>query len=422
MKEELRAALRYAGYVQGVGGERWIFRGSPMRILSLLSKLRRVLGWPMFALLVAGIGWGLYVWLPPEPRWVNPWSFDEARYSPDGTTVLVTRNQDSPEARLELWDVRSGAVVASYGNWTGHVWTDAVSPDFRWWAGVVGESEENKSQAPQLHIVDLTTGARREIGVVLDEGEVNFSGLKFSPNGSVLAFQSWSPSRPMEGPLRGHSLLFDVATGVPQGRLLDRSLRPAFTADSRYYLHDWLAGDEIELRAWDIEAQKPAPPLKPVGRIRSPSPNGRYVASVAEGLPGDRAMLWLWDVGAGTQQALGAERPYCIPSFSPDGRLLVVAPYSGRDPLEIWEVNTALRRRAFLRAVRKAYLRSRFKVFPAAHQGRGGHASSRGGRFGYRPITLGPPIAACGFAHRAHQRGRVIGRNRRYSRAAIRDH
>jgi len=64
---------------------------------------RRHLRWPLFVAALVGLGWGLYTWLPQEPRWTAAGVLDSARFSPDGTRVLTV---SSPDVRV--WDVASG--------------------------------------------------------------------------------------------------------------------------------------------------------------------------------------------------------------------------------------------------------------------------------------------------------------------------
>jgi hypothetical protein len=111
---------------------------------------RRVLGWSLFALLLAGLAWALCAGLVTGPRWTRPFPRPgEARFSPDGARVLVVAIGDRDDGpALQIWDVQTGEVLGKFGTWTGSTSIGATSADFHWWAGVV-----HADGAPRFNVV-----------------------------------------------------------------------------------------------------------------------------------------------------------------------------------------------------------------------------------------------------------------------------
>jgi hypothetical protein len=151
----------------------------PMRVVSFAWKRRRALSSGLVVLLLVLLGRLLHAWLPPEPRWVRPFPFDNAVFSPDGSRLLVSSRSKDNAAPLQLSDVESGHVVKSFGDWPGTIEAEAVSRDFQRWAGAIQSGNDDKQ--PQLRVIDLTTGAETTTTIALSAGEeVAAGGVAFS--------------------------------------------------------------------------------------------------------------------------------------------------------------------------------------------------------------------------------------------------
>jgi hypothetical protein len=210
-------------------------------------------------------------------------------------------------------------------------------------AGIIEPVDENASQS-HLHVIDLADGHELVVNLALDAGEeIAARSLRFSPDAHTIALQTWFPNRSIAHSVRGYAWLFDARSGDPRGRLpiAGASANPGFTADSAYFVHGKSAGDEVNLAAWDIAAQKSLPALKNAGALHTRSPTGKYVVAAQDLWDEHRAMMRLWDLRSGSAHALGNKRPPSTGWFSPDGRHVVIVPHDGKLPTEIWQVETA---------------------------------------------------------------------------------
>lgn len=298
------------------------------------------LRWGALTLAMLGPGWALHTWLPSTPRWVRPWTSKDVVFAPDSTRVLVSAFRGPV---VQIWDVESGNVQASYGEWARLVGPEAVSPDFRWWAGAVARKGED-DDTPRLYMIDLASGQERQGAIVLERGEeVAARGLTFAPNGGVFGLQTWFPERPLDERIRGHTFFYGASTGKPRGQWQRSQIRSGFTADGRYYVGGYLEDEACHLGVWDVAAGEPLPSLPAGGLRHNRSPAGAHVACAVQAAD-NRCVVWLWDLQSGQRLMLGGDRPACMPWFSHDGQLVVLVPSSGQEPVEVWEVNPVRKR------------------------------------------------------------------------------
>ena len=63
--------------------------------------MKRILPWVVLIALLAGLGAGLHVFLPPQPRWILSDNLLPLALSPDGSTLYTARTEQRPNTRAE---------------------------------------------------------------------------------------------------------------------------------------------------------------------------------------------------------------------------------------------------------------------------------------------------------------------------------
>jgi hypothetical protein len=155
----------------------------------------RIAGWTLLIAALTGLGWTLYVWLPPQPRWVVTGSLIDGGLAPDGKTLrTLTVTPDREPRRLDarpfpaeprvtgmqVWDVESGREVISLLSDPGRRWETVFSADGRRLAAV-------SAQAPaidaELRVFDVATGEAQRATV---QHRATHWRVEFSPGGSLV--------------------------------------------------------------------------------------------------------------------------------------------------------------------------------------------------------------------------------------------
>jgi hypothetical protein len=91
-----------------------------MRVLGKLWQERwPILRWSLFILMLAGVGVGLYVIVPPEPRWVLAGGPMSAFATHDGHIATHRMAQFQSTGPLQIWDAATGCELASFLNGEG---------------------------------------------------------------------------------------------------------------------------------------------------------------------------------------------------------------------------------------------------------------------------------------------------------------
>jgi hypothetical protein len=163
--------------------------------LSWLRRNRRpLLRWGVFALALAGFGWTLFAWLPPEPRWVVRGPFAALGLASGGETFgTATRLPADLPRRLEprfgvkrpksgpaqFWDVETGREVLSVLGDGGPRWTIAFSDDGKRLGALASRSPD---LGDELVSIDLVT--RREARTTIEHRPESCE-LTISPNGAL---------------------------------------------------------------------------------------------------------------------------------------------------------------------------------------------------------------------------------------------
>ncbi len=296
----------------------------------------------LFLGLLVGVGYALHRGLPPEPRWERAWTFHNVFFSPDGSRVLVTSwHPDGRIPRVEVWDVASGQTLVRACARPGKLHVEEVSPDFHWWAGVIGP--EDRPESP-LYLVDLSTGEERAFGTDGKGVAEPPYEVQFSPDGALLALKSWRSQPPAHPPTENHHIMIETATGRALDRVPENYRSPGFTADGRYFLYRLRGttgpkGEEYQLVRWDVAARRGLAPLGPFGPFIFLSPDGRTLLDLEYSGSGVRRLA-LWDVARGSRTVLGPPRAHPLVVFSGDGRRLFLGPYGDDGPAQLWDPAT----------------------------------------------------------------------------------
>ena len=260
-------------------------------------------------------------------------------FSQDGATLAV----GSEDASVTVWDLTMRQQL--FESMEGH-----AGPV----TGVAFKPRRVTRSPRRARTVTLSSGTYRRRGRTLrllaspsPARRLSSSDIAFSPDGSLLAAASSSPSPDPERPSASSEIrLWDAVSGEPLGVALEGSAEEpvvAFSVDGGL-LAGATASDTVEL--WNVaSAARKVAPLQEEGTYIKDvefSPDGTLLAALrAERLPDPRSdalalgdpevRLWALDSfePAGEPFAEESERV----AFSPDGRGLFVA--DGR--LRLWE-------------------------------------------------------------------------------------
>jgi WD40 repeat protein len=288
--------------------------------------------------------------------------------SPDGA-VLAAGFWEREEARLAVFDARSGKQTAVCEGHHGSLWGFAFSPDG---ARLATAGEDNTARLWDAASGKLLATCRGHTSKVL--------GVAFRPDGARLVTTSadgtvrqWDTvaGREVEPPYDRHTGEVHVAVYSPDGQWLasagtDRTIRVwratgredvavlhghtgdvtgvAFAAGgrrlaslSRHRWSGWAVDDTV--RVWEVDLQATLPVLRGHSSYVYPvvfSPDGHWIAS-----GGWDNTVRLWDAATGEPCAT-LPHPGIVRTlaFGPDSRWLVSGG-NGDDRLRIWDVATA---------------------------------------------------------------------------------
>jgi WD40 repeat protein len=112
-------------------------------------------------------------------------------FSPKGD-ILAVGYRD--EARVDLYNVATGELLAQLDTLMGRVWSIAFSPDGKLIAASGGENDVVKNPAGDVEIWNLAT---RELFLKLDSFHAVVKDIAFSPNSTILATVegiAWEPN------------------------------------------------------------------------------------------------------------------------------------------------------------------------------------------------------------------------------------
>jgi len=234
-------------------------------------------------------------------------------YSPDGTTVVLTGDDD----RITAWDVASGRERFALDGITERDTHVAFSPDGKLLATGSGDKT--------LRLWRADTG---EELATLTKGESYIGEVAFSPDAKLLA--SAGPDATIK--------LWDLATRQLVSTLIGHASTTtgaAFSQDGRVLAS---ASNDSTVRLWDVATRREMSTLRGhAGAVlwAAFSPDGQRLVTA-----GQDFTMRLWDVKTGEELATFRRHtaPVWTVAFSPDGATLVSA---GRDgTLRVWRAAT----------------------------------------------------------------------------------
>jgi WD40 repeat protein len=238
--------------------------------------------------------------------------------SPDGAH-LATAGYDQ---RVRLWDISEPQTLRQLPAFDGTTFPTALSPDGKWLVAA----------GSGTHALRRWKLPARQEGRSWPERHAQFMSLAFSRDGLVLA----------SGLSNGEIVLWDMTDERDPISLLGHEkyvLGLAFSQDGRTLIS---AGWDKTVRLWDVSQGKRAERIVRHGFSGVGvcfSPDSQYIASVArdrtptdDGTLGEQHTLKLWQVSGikeVTNAPTGGEAYNSYPTFSPDGKLLVVDSWKG---------------------------------------------------------------------------------------------
>jgi WD40 repeat protein len=310
---------------------------------------RRVLGWWLFALLLACLAWALYVMLPPEPRWVLRGSLGAGVLTPDGKTY-VTRTVNAAEldnlsdwfARpttpvrvgpVQYWNIATGAELHNVLGERGPVWQVGFSTDCQQLAAVA--PLRGDTRCSELRWMDLASG--RERRATFDRPSASWQPW-ISPGGGLLLLEDWND--PAQGIYVYETASLRQVTSVKD----PRGWRPSWkwtTDGNALYLYTHDTNGDASLGRIAADGQTTIM-LKGARDWIEFSPDGKMLLTWSAA---DDA-LHLWDLPVGTRRGdipLHELKLILRSLFTPDSRTLVLImgrPQVG-DTLGVWDVDRA---------------------------------------------------------------------------------
>jgi WD40 repeat protein len=229
-------------------------------------------------------------------------------FAPDGRTLASGGGWPGRPGELKLWDVAAGRLRASL-DVPAPVWSVAVSPD--------GQTLATGAADGSVRLWDLATGVEQAMLVQRSQAILC---VAFSPDGRRLAVAGQEPPVTLWD-LARRCACDSFPSGVCfAGFSRDGSLLATQQRDARW-------------RRWHVAACQADARTTPAGMGLAFSPCGRLAALVE---PGHTIALWDWDRSEVRLVLRGHEDLINAVAFSPDGRTL--ASGSCDRTVRLWDV------------------------------------------------------------------------------------
>jgi hypothetical protein len=303
---------------------------------------RRVLAWSLVALLLAGLAWGLYVLLPPAPRWVLRGVFGAGGLTADGqmyaTTVEAGAWHDpsdwfarpSTSARVgpvQFWDIATGCELYSVLGGLDAAWHVGFSRDCQQVAAI-GPLTGN-AQRSALRWLDLVAGTERK---TVFPCPLATWQPRVSPDGALLLLQDRNNHAEGLYLYETASLRLVAHVKDPDGwRPIwwwssDGNAVYVYTNDMPATLRRIAADGDMTIA------------LNGADRSRIVGPDGKTLLTYSAD---DPARLHVWDLETGTRRATVAADELPLLNlvehvFTPDSRALMMP--IGEDTVGIWDL------------------------------------------------------------------------------------
>jgi hypothetical protein len=210
-----------------------------LTMLRFVSSLWRS-PWPLlraslFVAALGGLGWGLYAWLPPEPRWTLRGPYRAHGFASDGS-IVITEGLD--DGSIQCWDACTGREVRRVFAGAGRLQSTAFSDDRRCVAAWTASSE-----GQQLWWADLSTGEENHATIPVDAERWC---VELSPRGGLILLEERSDDWPKPtGRPKLRKLLFDAP-----------SLRPLSNNTTLESADTQWANDIDALLVYDVHADE----------------------------------------------------------------------------------------------------------------------------------------------------------------------
>jgi hypothetical protein len=312
----------------------WRFRGVVFR-------------WGLFTLVLTGLGWGLHILLPPEPRWTMEMG-SKSFYSLYDTKVTTFETQGGLlRGPIQFWDMASGRETGRLATDGAVFYEVGYTKNGRFYVGLV---KGNKGQVDGIRWVDVKERREWDIKVRLEK----FESAQFSPGCDVAALRQPQP---------GASEAAYVIVDTSAGRILDRfqipvvppanagivpatpdddlnylstSLREGiFSHDGGFFAITYKAAGKEHIRLVNTRTGKAL--VLDDSRLLSLSEDSRTLVAERTGRGG-----WIWDLALEMWRCRveGELAPFI--TFSPDHRLLACAAHESKKnvPVSFFDVQT----------------------------------------------------------------------------------
>jgi WD40 repeat protein len=237
-----------------------------------------LLRWAMFALLLGAIAAGLYVMLPPEPRWVLPCNSQWVFRTADGHIATYGSIDGTASGPLLVWDVGTGRELARFLTDGEPMQARSRSDDGRYFVATV---KDDPPGVWRLRGVDLES--QREWHTDVAPGP--FRSAIFSPRGDFVALQM-----KRVGNVGAHNLIVATGTGRTVGQLPGDAEQVLFGGDGGCVAATYREENSpSQIRILSTRTGKTT--VIDGAGLLAVSPDSRWV--IAE--RGEEG-VWLWDV------------------------------------------------------------------------------------------------------------------------------
>ena len=338
------------------------------------NAARTRLGWALVVLLLAGVGIGVHLELPPAPRWTISGEKRHGIITEDGKT-LFTVPMDTP---LQTWDVPTGCLRSSFADSISHQdnksnlpvsLISGLSGDqddcfpraiFNWlpYARDYGLLPANLRYVPfldkdgrQMTILDTQTG--RDQTVVLPVKHKRTSIIAARAPSFSFGWQGRDRhprDRPslkyliacdFDYPIHGRANQLHIiaaSTGELLATLPSETGYglPRFTPDDELLLYATREHDRLVPAIWSVKERgivRTLPQVKQVKQVSNPICHGdSFLAAIQDGESGP---WYFWDLRTGEYRF--ESRPGWWTDFSPDGRTIILWQ---DQTIELWDFDT----------------------------------------------------------------------------------